>query len=218
MAERPVVGLGDTELSRKIADLPSNSRKEDDSKVKQKNIQPIVADGAVKVKKNGFKTVIHSLVQGDAKSAKHYVVYEVLIPGVRTLAYDMLSKGLQMLVYNTVKTPQRANQNRQYVSYGSFYRQEQQTPKQQQPSVPSRSKDFGELLFDSKAEAEDVLGLMSTIIQDWGSVSISDLCEMTRLPSNFTDCDYGWTDLSRARAVPTRDGFLLELPKPEYLK
>lgn len=221
MAERPIIGIDESELSRKIAELPGNSRSASDKEERRK-VQPIT-NGNVKIKQKGtFKQAMKSLVQGDAESAKKYVVYDVLIPGARSLIYDMLTKGLQMIVYGSVKNTSRSNSNRTYVSYGNFYQRSESSIRDRDDRRPVQNNkakecNFGDIIFETKSEAEDVLSAMDDLVKDYGSVSIAELCEMTRLPSQFTDNNYGWTDMRQAKVIAARDGFMIELPKPEYL-
>ena len=54
---------------------------------------------------------------------------------------------------------------------------------------------------------------MEEEIDQYGIISVSDLCELVGISGNYTDNKYGWTSLRTADVVRTRDGYILKLPK-----
>lgn len=55
-------------------------------------------------------------------------------------------------------------------------------------------------------------------IDKYGSATIADLYELLDKKSEYTDNDYGWKDLSTASQRRVREGYLLELTRPIFIK
>ena len=59
---------------------------------------------------------------------------------------------------------------------------------------------------------------MDELIETYGIVSVADLYELVGVDGEYTDNDYGWTNIRNADVVRTRDGYLLSLPKAMPIK
>ena len=81
--------------------------------------------------------------------------------------------------------------------------------------APSHDREF---ILDSKVEAEEVLDSLIELISKYEVATMRDLLSMIGEPHSFTDEDWGWSDLRGARIHRIgRDGYLLDLPRPEAL-
>lgn len=56
--------------------------------------------------------------------------------------------------------------------------------------------DIPEISFYTWNDASNVLSSLSNIIGDYGIARVSDLYELSNLPSRIIDTEYGWLDLS----------------------
>lgn len=77
--------------------------------------------------------------------------------------------------------------------------------------------DFDEIVLDTRHEAELVLDNLEELIKQYGQATVTDLYDLVNITSSFADEKWGWTDLSHANVSHVRDGYLLNLPKPETL-
>jgi hypothetical protein len=59
---------------------------------------------------------------------------------------------------------------------------------------------------------------MDQLIEKYETVSVADLYELLGVTSSYTDEKWGWVDLREATIRRVRDGYLLDLPKPESLR
>ena len=46
---------------------------------------------------------------------------------------------------------------------------------------------------------------------------MSDLYELLGIPGKYTDDNWGWTDIRGAQVRRIRNGYMLDIPDPEYL-
>ena len=78
--------------------------------------------------------------------------------------------------------------------------------------------DFGEIIFDTRGDAEIVLERMSDLISDYGMATVSDLYDFCGMTGEYTDDRWGWTSSRAFVVVRTRGGYILDLPKPSPIK
>lgn len=77
--------------------------------------------------------------------------------------------------------------------------------------------DFGEIIIDTRVEAEAVIDKMFHQMEKYGQVTVSDLYDLVGITSAYTDNKWGWIDLQGTDIRRTRDGYLLKLPPPDSL-
>ena len=73
---------------------------------------------------------------------------------------------------------------------------------------------YDDIVLTTRGDAEAVLDAMNDIINQYGTVSVADLYDLTNVPNdNFAMNRYGWINISGATTVRVRDGYILKLPK-----
>lgn len=66
----------------------------------------------------------------------------------------------------------------------------------------------------TRGEAEEVLSQMEAMLDRYKLVRVADLYDMAGITHDYTDNDYGWTNLRSADIVRTRDGwYMIRLPR-----
>lgn len=77
-----------------------------------------------------------------------------------------------------------------------------------------------ELIYETRADAEKVLNGMSEIIDEYGFVTVADLYDISGLPgAYYTDSKIGWKGSIKESIIKrVRDGYVIDLPKPEVLE
>jgi hypothetical protein len=103
-------------------------------------------------------------------------------------------------------------------SSGSGRRQEEQ---RRDISRHARTQhNFDEIILATRVEAQEVIDRMYDLIQQFEQVTVADLYELVGVNGNYTDENWGWTDLRGigATRLSGGGGYLLDLPKPEQLK
>jgi hypothetical protein len=146
----------------------------------------------------------------------------VIIPSAKDLLAEAAQTGIERLIYGDSK-PRRGVPPGGYGSVGRVDYRGMSSPatqvKAQSRALPRTSRtrhDFGDIIIQSRPEAEEVLDQLYAILNQFDSVPVADLYEMTGIRSDHTDYKWGWTDLRGAEVKPLRGGagFLLALPKP----
>jgi hypothetical protein len=206
-----------------IPDYPPNSEaSKRRAQEEDKNIKRVTTDDPVRRRKPLRKQFSETFVAGDAKTASRYVIFDVLIPAAKDTIVEVLSQGIEKLIYGdsrrrTGSTPPQAGPTG-IVSYNRYSMQNRQTGPQRTISRQARSRhDFDEIVLTSRTEAEEVIDRLFEVVSRYGSATVADLYELVGIIGTHTDNKWGWTDLRGAGVSRVRGGYLLDLPEPQPL-
>lgn len=178
----------------------------------KKEIRP-VAQAKTK-KKSEVKKFADIFIAEDVTSVKDYIVNEVLIPAAKKALSDIVTNGIDMILYGEARGKDRRRDGGSRVSYTKYYDRDYDRDRDRDRSRNRRSVyDYDDIILDTRREAEDVLNRMDDLIDNYGMVSVADLYDLVGVSGNYTDNKYGWTNLRNAEVRRCRDGYLLKLPK-----
>jgi len=211
--------------------FPSNSQtqKASPSKKEEKKVERVTRGEVIQRKKSLGTRFKETFISGaDSKSVLEYVLFDILVPAAKDMVVDATQAGLERKFYGETRSAGRRGYNRAnsivsgaggYQAYnrmgGSVLRSDPRAREEVRPSRRSRAKhDFGEIVMESRAEANEVLDALFELISKFEVATVADLYELTGIPAEFTDNRWGWEDLRGADVVHVRDGYLLELPQP----
>ena len=200
-------------------DFPSNDHKNREKKEEPKKIEKVVTGKVVTRKKPLGKRILETFVGEDVGNVYSYVLYDVLIPAAKSMIYDSVKGGLEMRLFGEKQGSRtRRDQGRSYVSYNNYSDSRRPSDRREMTHQNRARHNFEEIILDSRGEAEEVLSHLVDLIVDYGQATVSDLYDLVGIAENFTDRRYGWVDLRHASVGGrTRDGYLLNLPKPILL-
>lgn len=180
----------------------------------KKKVEKVVS-GSVKVKKkNGVTKFADNFISEDIHNVKSYVITDVLIPSVKRAISEMVTNGIDMILYgSTGGRSKRSSADR--VSYRNYYdrRDDDRYRDRDRDRVRTSAYSFDDIVFDSRGEAEEVLARMDELIDQYGIVSVADLYDLVGVTGNYTDNKYGWTNIRNAEPIRVRGGYMLRLPK-----
>ena len=186
-----------------------------------KNISPVVSGSAVRRKKSLRKQFKETFVAGDARTAIHYVLFDVLLPAAKDMVVEAGAQGIEKLIFGDSR---RRGSTRPpsgptgYVQYNRYSSPSRLSGPERAISRQARARhNFDEIVLDQRAEAEEVIDRLFDLVSRYESASVADLYELVGLASTHTDNKWGWTDLSGAGVSRIRGGYLLDLPEPEPL-
>lgn len=207
-----------------LEELPSNSkmvRHEDREPIynatPRRVPEKVVTTNIKKRKKSFLDKLSESFFGDDTKSVGQYVLWDVLIPAAKNTISDMVSTGIEMLLFGRSKSDSiRRDKGKSYVSYSSFYKGRDRDDRRE--SMHSRGRyRFDDIIIENKREAEEVLFNLVEQIDNYDVATVADFYDMVGMDTDFTSNKYGWTNLSRAYVERVRDGYILVMPKPQEL-
>ena len=195
-----------------MASYQSNSDRSKEIK-QEKKVEKVVT-GTTKVrKKTSVEKFANTFLQRDIDDVWGYLKTDVIIPHAKKAISDLITNAIDMLLYGEVRGKSR-NTNASKVSYRSYYDRGRDNERRDYHRAASGYA-FDDILFDDRADAEEVLSSMIDIIERYDFVTVLDLHEMANVPSQrHTDNKYGWADLSTATTMRTMGGYILKLPRP----
>jgi hypothetical protein len=194
-------------------DIVSNShRAKTQATLPEKKIEKVIKGTAKTKKKTEISKFKDVFIAEDAKNVKSYIVMDVLIPAAKKAVSDIVTNGIDMILYGEARGKDRRRDSGSRVSYTKYYERDRDRDydrRRERRSV----YDYDDIILDTRREAEDVLNRMDDLIDAYGMVSVADLYDLVGVTGNYTDNKYGWTNLRNAEVRRTRDGYLIKLPK-----
>lgn len=168
-----------------------------------------VVKGPVKTKKNEMRKFRDVFISEDVKNVRSYIFMDVLVPAVKDALANIVTDGINMILYGESRRGSRKAGSAGNVSYTAYYNN-----KQASSNTRSRSGfDYDDIVFGNRGEAEAVLTQMDELIDRYGVVRVADLYDMADLSAPFTSNKYGWTNIRSAEVARVRDGYVIRLPR-----
>ncbi len=191
----------------------SNSDKAKQEQKTEKKIEPVV-NGKAKIRKKGEAQKFADIfLAEDVNNVKSYIFSEVIVPNLKKVVSDVITTGIDMILYGESKHSRNNNNTVYKTSYRSYFDQCADPIRAGSANSRRNGLRYDDILFDSRGDAEAVLDTMNDIIDRYGTVSVADLYDLAQVPNdNFTMNRYGWTNINGAYAHRVRDGYILKLP------
>lgn len=199
-----------TEYKANSHKVREEQKRENKEVVERKKIEPVAK--AKTKKKSEIKKFTDVFIAEDVTSVKNYIVNDVLIPAAKKAISDIVTNGIDMILYGEARGKDRRRDGGSRVSYTKYYEHDRDREYDRNRSRRS-VYDYDDIILDTRREAEDVLNRMDDLIDAYGMVSVADLYDLVGVTGNYTDNKYGWTNLRNAEVRRTRDGYLIKLPK-----
>lgn len=185
-----------------MENYPSNSHKAREE-VAEKKVEKVVSGKTSTKKKSGIRKLSDTFLSEDVGNVKSYIFSEVLLPAAKKLVSDIVTNGVNMLLYGEIKN-KKGNSSK--VSYSRYY--DDRSP------VVRNNFDYDEIIFETRGDAEAVLDAMYDILNQYKVVSVAELYDLASITThNYTCNNYGWVDLRGSSVVRVRDGYILKLPR-----
>ena len=170
-----------------------------------------VVSGKVKTKKkSGAQKLVDRFISDDAENIKTYVSEDIIIPGIKNMIEDIVTKGIRILLRGSVGDRRDSRTPASRVSYRDCY--DRDTRSNNYIRANTRYS-YEDVIFDNIHDAKEVLSKMDEVVETYKMVSVADLYEFAGINASTTDHKYGWTDIRSARIESTREGYQLRLPK-----
>lgn len=185
----------------------------------QKKAEKVVTGEVMTRKKSGVQKFAESLIYGGIDNVRDYIIAEIVVPKARDMLYsvaesicDSVKDGISGLLYG-----KDGGKGNSIYHYSSCYNDHSRSAQNVTYRYVDHDYDFNNVVFTVRGDAERTLQELRRYISDYGLVSVMTLYECVGKNGVHTDNNYGWTDLTRARVVPVRGGYIIDLPKTVYL-
>lgn len=221
--------MSERKLTRDLDDIaPNNSDKAarsksvtPDSDKKKKDppkMKPIVKGPVVQQKPTFFSKFKESFL-GESGNIGDWITQDVLIPALRNTLSDMGFGIVEMFFgrgsgrgygYNDRFVRDRG---RSYVSYNDISSQRGRNDRRDVDRGERTRHDFGNIVYTSRGEAEDVLSHLVDLTIEYGEATVAAFYELSNIESSHVDNRYGWTNLRDAYTERVRNGYIIRFPQ-----
>lgn len=209
----PIEPTRPTEVS-----LPGNTDKAKEGASPEKKV---IAKAKVQ-KKSAIKEALRTFFAQDLPEIAEHLIIDVAIPAAKNAITDMVTQGIQQLLYGEVDPRRRSSYG--YTSYSSssrsdrsrgYYESRRTERREQRQPKPTNVED---LVFDTRGDAVDVIEFIAETIEQYGQVSVADLMSSVGIQPRYTDERWGWTTTDAFEIRQIREGWLVSADRPEPLK
>jgi hypothetical protein len=202
---------------------PRPERKSEKSLPEKKQVARVTTGKATLRKRPLYKKFLDAFRPEDNVGFVEYTLLEVLVPGIK----DAMADAVHGTIDNAFGTHGRSRHYRRR-GYTSYNRMSDARPRSRRDRdrdrddirdrrAPRGPSDHREIIVDSRVEAEEVVDSLIELASKYDAATMRDLLSLVGEPHNYTDEDWGWTDLRGTRIHRVRDGYLIDLPRPEEL-
>lgn len=210
-------------------EFPSNSRQPAPKQRQQEPEKKVQRVATAKQRKKPLaKRLKETFFGGTTKGVWEYVLTDVLVPAARDMVADAASQGVERMVFGEVRSASRRGGHRPGpTSYQTPYNRYAagnpvgRASGREQVERPVRRImepfDFDEIILATRIEADEVIERMYYLLEKYETVSVADLYDLVGISGSYTDDKYGWVQLDGSSVSRIREGYVLNLPKPEPL-
>lgn len=212
----------------KTVDYSSNSKSGKKAEEVERPLPNAIVTGpVVERKKTLGRKFREQFVGDDAQTVGQYLLFDVVMPAAKNLIFDMVTEGVKRTLFGGTRpmtggsSPIMSGRT----NYSSYSGGRQSTvvapgsPASREMTPQQRAMhDFSGVVLNSRGEAEEIIDVLSQLIEDYGSATVNDFYACINQSSEFTAVKYGWKSLAQAHVRGVREGYLLELPRPTILE
>ena len=204
-----------------MTEYASNSNKSRSEKQKRPEKFEKAITGTAKIRqKKGIHKLGEVFLAEDIHNVKSYILMDVIIPEIKKTILDVLYNSLDM-AFNGENGRGRASRGiANTVSYSRYYTDRDRRGSRQPDRFSSpqkrvaRGMNCDDIIFENRGQAEAVLTRLDEIMDNYGLVRVSDVYDISGVSCEYTNTNYGWTDISSADVVRYGDGtYGLKLPR-----
>lgn len=199
-------------------EFPSNSRNAKKAPEERPKVERVVTGEVTRRKKSIGRRLGETFFgSDDARGVLQYLAQDVVVPMTKDLITDFITLGVERTLYGEVRgrgSTVRNRSNSSYVPYNRYTQAGVQEAPQRDISSRGRSQhQFDELVYQSKAEADEVLDELLGTIDKYGVATVADFYQASGVSGQFVDQNHGWLDLSSAGIIRVRGGgFAIKFP------
>lgn len=199
-----------------IERFPSNSlTKPTEQKPRNaKDVKPVIEKGKARVRKQTFsERFADAMLAMNLKDAIVGTIRDILVPAAKDAFVDAVDGAANRLAYGDGARRHRGRNGE--VDYNRISTQRRRG--EPEPVRPRPRNFVRDLTFDTRSDALEVLQNLRDLLDEYQVVSVMDVYSSSGLKTDPTQDNWGWFDLDDVDLEHTREGWVLNLPKPQRI-
>lgn len=196
-------------------------------------VKAVVTGTAIKKKRPLGSRIAEMFTGDDARSVGNYVVMDVLVPSAKNMISDAFTTFVERMLFGDGRGGGRPRSGgSSYGPYTPYNRSSSSSRSSSSAGAPPwrtddrremsprgrAMHDFREVIIDNRVEAGQVLDTLTEMISMYDVATVADYYEASNITPEYTDRQWGWTNLGEARIDRVREGYLISMPPPVPLK
>lgn len=212
--------MAEVKIQSDPANYPNNSITARTRQEEREKVESVIKGKAIKQKETLGRKFKRLFMPGDIKDARSYVVEQVIIPGLKNGALA----AVEMIFFGQVSgrfqqrsgTANRNNQtNYSYISSAGARVTDRILTL---PRAQRETFSFQNISFENYDDAKEVVESMADFFDRVGLVTVGDFYTFCGIATEHPDYDWGWTSLTKCEPRRIRDGYVIDMTPPIYLK
>ena len=210
--------MSEVDVTKLYENLPDNSHKSRNEKKdlvsekKEEKRAEKVVHGKVKKKENGMRKLTDIFISEDVTNVKDYIIFDVVVPALKKAVYDLIVGTLDMSLYGGRGNGNQPKADR--VSYRDYNDISRSGNRSGDRTRTASGYSYDDIVVETRGEAETVLSRMDEIMEEYSIVRVADLYDLVGVTGDYTDNNYGWTNIRNAKIVRVRDGgYKIDMPR-----
>ena len=201
------------DISAIYDNLPDNSHKgrEEKKQASEGKRAEKVVRGKVKTKKNEIRKLTDIFISEDVVNVKSYILMDVLVPSIKKAIYDIVVNSLDMSLFGGRSGSKRSTAER--VSYRDYGAASRRDDRSYGSTRTTSGYSYDDIVLETRGEAEAVLSRMDELMDEYQIVRVADLYDLVGITGEYTDNNYGWTNIRNASIERVRDGYRIKMPR-----
>lgn len=208
-------------------EFPPNSHRAKDKPPDRPKVDKVVTGEVVLRKKPVGRRLLETFFgSDDARGVWQSVVQDVIVPTTKDLVTEVVITGVERAVFGEVRSRGGISRGRPGVGHVPYHRYSQGSSVSaisdgsRELSNRARARhDVGELTFESKAEANEVLDVLDALVEQYEVATLADFYGAAGVTPKYVDENFGWDSMSGVDVARIRGGrYILTLPAPKALR
>ena len=210
--------MAEPDVTKLYDNLPDNSHKSRNEKkeIQEEKRAEKVVHGKVKTRENNMRKLTDVFISEDVANVKNYILFDVVIPSVKKAIYDLIVGALDISLYGGRGGGKRPTADK--VSYTDYNDVSRRDNRSYDRTRTNSGYSYDDIVLETRGEAEAVLSRMDEIMDEYNIVRVADLYDLVGVTGNFTDNNYGWTNIRNAKIVRVHDGYKIDMPRALPIK
>lgn len=177
--------------------------------------KPILSPDEMAVDKPSVvRSIFYSVVTNNWETAKHDILYDVVLPSFQDGIYNILQSALAIM-FGRRYSPSGSRTNYNSISkttnsYSNYYQ-----------NVLSQEDEDNIYRFETRKKADEILTELKELRSRYPFVKVADIYDLAGKTAPVSSFRWGWYDLSTAKIMyDSRDKvkpYILQMPKPRPL-